>query len=76
MKAAAGEVRQFPWDEVIALGLGLLRLAPRDFWSMTPREFSLVLRILDRDRAGSTPTRAALATLMQMFPDGKEREQR
>lgn len=58
---------------MIALGLGLLRLSPRDFWAMTPREFSHVLRILGHDRAGSAPTRPALMTLMQMFPDGKER---
>eukprot|EP01037_Dinobryon_pediforme_P013990 gene13990-14107_t len=28
----------FPWDEALALGLGILRLPPREFWMMTPRE--------------------------------------
>ena len=34
----------FPWDAAMAAGLGTLRLAPRDFWSMTPRELDAALR--------------------------------
>lgn len=61
----------FPWDDAIAAGLGILRLAPRDFWSMTPRELSLALR----GAAGlAAPeqrfARSDLAALMQRFPDG------
>ncbi|WP_084465886.1 MULTISPECIES: rcc01693 family protein [unclassified Aminobacter] len=67
MNAATGSARRFPWDDVIALGLGLLRLPPRDFWTMTPRELAHALRFLRGDQ--TPPTRAALAELMRMFPD-------
>jgi uncharacterized phage protein (TIGR02216 family) len=48
----------------------LLRLAPRDFWSMTPRELSLALRGAARLPASEEPfARSNLAALMQRFPD-------
>jgi len=60
---------------LIALGLGLLRLSPRDFWSMTPREAAIVLRLMMGD-APAPPQRTALAALMSLFPDRKhERRQ-
>lgn len=68
MKAAAGTTRRFPWDETIAVGLGLLRLSPRDFWAMTPREFGHVVRVF---LPGEALGRDALETLMTLFPDGK-----
>ena len=37
------EMRPFPWDEAIGFGLGVLRLSPHAFWSMTPRELALAL---------------------------------
>ena len=27
---------RFPWAEMMAMGLGALRLSPRDFWAATP----------------------------------------
>ena len=72
MSAAAGEARRFPWDDVIALGLGLLRLSPRDFWAMTPREMAYVLRLHGGGDAGPPPGREAVAALMALFPDNKE----
>ena len=45
--------RPFPWDEVMGLGLGLLRLESRAFWSLTPREFAAAARaILPPQAAG------------------------
>jgi len=69
---SAGRGAPFPWDEVIAAGLGFLRLRPSDFWSMTPREFSLALK-----GATGLPARAGLFGrtdldgLMQRFPDSE-----
>ena len=59
----------FPWDAVMAVGLGVLQLAPSEFWRMTPREFaSAIAPFLP---ARPVPIgRARLASLMQQFPDG------
>ena len=58
----------FPWDRVITIGLGLLRLQPSAFWAMTPREFALAAR-LGRGGADTVPDRRDLARLMAAFPD-------
>lgn len=73
MKAAAGEARLFPWDDMIGLGLGLLRLAPRDFWAMTPREMAHVLNLFSGGGAASSPGKRSLDALMALFPDNEER---
>ncbi len=36
--SAAGET--FPWQRMMQLGLGVLRLSPKDFWNSTPREIA------------------------------------
>ena len=51
-------------------GLGMLRLAPDAFWSITPRELDAALR----GAFGHVPmppgmTRSDLAALMTAFPD-------
>lgn len=52
----------------MALGLGVLKLSPRHFWSMTPKELEAVLGV--RRRLGGTPLEAAdLARLMALYPD-------
>jgi uncharacterized phage protein (TIGR02216 family) len=48
-------------------GLGHLRLSPRDFWSMTPRELAAALGLTAR--AANAPSRAAFDALMRAFPD-------
>ncbi|WP_400766260.1 phage tail assembly chaperone [Methylosinus sporium] len=55
----------------MAFGLGALRLPPRDFWSMTPRELACAAEGL-YGRAAIAPSRDALAELMRAFPDGDE----
>jgi uncharacterized phage protein (TIGR02216 family) len=51
-------------------GLGTLRLAPRDFWSMTPRELDAALRgALGLVAMSPAMTRADLTALMAAFPD-------
>ncbi|MCR4265357.1 phage tail assembly chaperone [Nitratireductor sp. ZSWI3] len=68
MTAAAAGPRPFPWQEVMALGLGMLRLSPTAFWSMTPRELESVLSAVP-GRGGEAPRRDDLAALMHLFPD-------
>ena len=54
----------------MAAGLGLLRLSPQDFWSMTPKELEAALRgLLGPTSADAPPPRSALAHLMARFPD-------
>ncbi|WP_440409798.1 rcc01693 family protein [Neorhizobium petrolearium] len=48
-------------------GLCLLRLAPRDFWVLTPREFFAMTGGLRRK--DGEMDRAALEALMGQFPD-------
>lgn len=51
-------------------GLGLLRLPPRDFWAMTPRELAAALKaVLGDPQAAMPPSRADLESLLRRFPD-------
>ncbi|MCO6186686.1 rcc01693 family protein [Rhizobium sp. L1K21] len=67
MKAAAGVKtagpEPFPWAHVIHAGLCLLRLDPKTFWAMSPREFHAMT-------GGAMPKVALpLAELMARYPD-------
>ncbi|MFU0506643.1 rcc01693 family protein [Pseudaminobacter sp. NGMCC 1.201702] len=73
LEAAAASTNEFPWDEVMAAGFGLLRLPPTTFWGMTPREFERAMSVLS-GRANAAPRRADLAELMRVFPDKNEEE--
>lgn len=66
-------MKPFPWRDAIAFGIGVLKLSPRDFWAMTPRELALAI---EGARGGvSAPIdRAALDALMNEFPDRKRGE--
>jgi uncharacterized phage protein (TIGR02216 family) len=68
---ARHDVRPFPWPEIIRFGLSRLRLDPDTFWRLTPRELGL-LAGQDRPDAMSAPDPAALAALIERFPDEKE----
>lgn len=57
----------FPWREAIGFGLGMLRLAPRDFWRMTPRELAYAIEALSGRRAPLD--RDSFSDLMKRFPD-------
>jgi uncharacterized phage protein (TIGR02216 family) len=57
----------------MAAGLGLLRLRPADFWSMTPKEFNAALTgLLGPAHSAEPPSRTALAALMARYPDRRE----
>ncbi|PWK75740.1 putative phage protein (TIGR02216 family) [Aminobacter sp. AP02] len=55
----------------MAAGFGLLRLSPRDFWAMTPREFEKAVSYFGSAK-GEAPGKAQLAELMKLFPDQAE----
>lgn len=57
----------------MAAGLGLLRLSPQTFWSMTPRELAAALRAVLGDQTSALPpSRSDLTALMRRFPDQKD----
>jgi uncharacterized phage protein (TIGR02216 family) len=54
----------------MAAGLGLLRLSPAVFWSMTPRELAAALRgLLGPAHLDPALSRASLSALMRRYPD-------
>jgi uncharacterized phage protein (TIGR02216 family) len=55
----------------MAMGLGLLRLEPRAFWSMTLPEFSAAARALlgPTQSLPDRPHRSELASLLARYPD-------
>jgi uncharacterized phage protein (TIGR02216 family) len=54
----------------MAIGLGLLRLPPAHFWSMTPSELDAALTGLLGPACADGPLpRDTLAALMRRFPD-------
>ncbi|OLP46895.1 rcc01693 family protein [Rhizobium oryziradicis] len=64
------EPSPFPWEMVMHVGLCLLRLDPRLFWALTPREFAAMSGAFKPAPAGLG--RADLAALMALYPDQKE----
>ena len=52
----------------MALGFGLLRLSPKDFWSMTPRELERAMSVY-LGEVLVAPGRRELAALMAAYPD-------
>ena len=62
------------WSRLMAIGFGVLRLSPVQFWAMTPKELASASG-LAWHRAGAAPDRAVLEALMARFPDqgGKDR---
>jgi uncharacterized phage protein (TIGR02216 family) len=55
----------------MALGLGVLRLPPDQFWSLTPRELAAAL---GPPGAGPAPRRADLLAMMRAHPDRRPEE--
>jgi uncharacterized phage protein (TIGR02216 family) len=71
-KAPSQQEDAFPWRQAMAFGFGRLRLAPRDFWAMTPRELAAAVEGV----VGSLPApldRTVLDALMARYPDGSQK---
>ena len=60
----AGE-KSFPWPRMMQLGLGVLRLSPREFWATTPREIAAAFPMSQN----MAMARSDLETLINHFPD-------
>ena len=56
---------KFPWGQMMAMGLGTLRLSPRDFWAATPREIAAAF---PKPHGAALP-RGVLEQLLEQFPD-------
>ena len=63
-------MRAFPWDEAMRFGLGVLRLPPKHFWGMTPRELAAAFEAMSGRARGVALGRERLDQLMREFPDG------
>jgi uncharacterized phage protein (TIGR02216 family) len=50
-------------------GFGTLRLGPRDFWGLSPRELAAAIAGASGRSRPDPPPRAALDRLMAAFPD-------
>jgi uncharacterized phage protein (TIGR02216 family) len=66
--------QRLPWPQVLAIGLGVLRLPPEQFWRMTPREFAAALRGLHGEPAGPLD-RVSFEALARRFPDVTRRKE-
>ena len=64
-------MKPFPWSEAIGFGIGVLRLSPQAFWTMTPRELAHALSAV-RGHAPSAIDRDRFDRLMKQFPDAQE----
>ncbi len=65
-----GRPEPFPWKQAIGVGLGVLRLAPDQFWRMTPRELAYAIEAVT-GRGGAPLARGTLIELMTRYPDGR-----
>lgn len=59
-----------PFDEMMAFGLGVLRLSPDAFWAMSLAELRAAIRGHRGEAGAPDPLdRACLTNLMNLFPD-------
>ncbi|MCB1504690.1 MAG: phage tail assembly chaperone [Hyphomicrobiaceae bacterium] len=57
----------------MAAGLGLLRLEPRAFWSMTPKELQAALDGLRGPAAlDAPPGKSAVMRMIERYPDERK----
>ena len=59
-----------PWSQLIAFGMGSLRLSSSQFWTMTLRELdAAMLAHKDRFAIQNSPDRLLLEQLIELYPD-------
>jgi len=70
------QTQAFDWRAAMAFGLGVLKLSPKKFWSMTPRELEAALAgHYGRAPGARPPRRSDLEHLMAQYPDDHSAEQ-
>ena len=60
----------FPWEDAMALGLGVLRWNPTEFWHATPCELIAAWQALTGRHNLASAGRGDLERLIAAFPDG------
>ncbi|MEM7270531.1 MAG: rcc01693 family protein [Pseudomonadota bacterium] len=60
----------FDWEMLMRFGLGVMGLAPDQFWAMTPREFDAAVKGRLGQLGGAAPmSRAGFEALAEKYPD-------
>jgi Conserved hypothetical phage protein (DUF2376). len=68
LKAATAQREPFPWQQAMGIAFAWLRLSPKDFWAMSPRELAAALSVFEPGE-GQALQRRELEELMRLFPD-------
>jgi uncharacterized phage protein (TIGR02216 family) len=58
----------FPWQRMMQMGLGTLRLSPEQFWRSSPREIAGAFGFPSQTQ-GAKALRQNLDMMMERFPD-------
>jgi uncharacterized phage protein (TIGR02216 family) len=61
----------FPWDDVMMLGLSVLRWSPDQLWRATPRELFAAWEGLTGGRGMEPAISGDLRRMMEAFPDAE-----
>ncbi len=59
----------FPWQRIMELGLGYLRLSPVRFWAMTPKELHAATVGVSGGNECNYLTRSGITELINKYPD-------
>jgi uncharacterized phage protein (TIGR02216 family) len=63
----------FPWTDAMRFGFGVLKLSPREFWGLTPRELASAFEGVSGRSRPRPPERATIDRLIAAFPDEEAR---
>lgn len=67
IESKSDQMIAFPWQEIMQIGLGQLRLSPKDFWALSLRELNAMIGAYRPVFNGLN--RQTLNALMQAYPD-------
>jgi uncharacterized phage protein (TIGR02216 family) len=66
-------MNEFPWGNILQLGIGRLRLSPEQFWRSTLRELVLAAGLVPSPnfKSGGPLLRQSLFEMMENYPDAE-----